>query len=154
MPTDWNDDEQLLADLGEAMRAADDVPGRFVEVGMAAFAWRSIDAELAGLTFDSAEPAAAGPSPGARAEQAPLRSMTFTARDLSIEVEVRDDALIGQIAPPAPGELDVRVYDGATRTVAVDEVGWFVIQPRPVGLFSLHVRTGDGAGVVTEWTAL
>ena len=49
---DW-DDEQLLAALGEAMRARREVPGWFVETGKNAYAWHNIDAELAQLTYDS-----------------------------------------------------------------------------------------------------
>ena len=55
----WGDDDHLLAALGEAVRAARAVPPEFTAAGQAAFTWRTIDAELAALTFDSAaaEPA-------------------------------------------------------------------------------------------------
>jgi hypothetical protein len=35
------------------------VPADFIEVGMAAYAWHNIDAELAALTYDSARAASA-----------------------------------------------------------------------------------------------
>lgn len=47
-------DEELLAELGAALRTAEEVPAGFVNAGKAAFAWRGVDAELAALTFDSA----------------------------------------------------------------------------------------------------
>ena len=47
------DDEELLAALGEAIRAREAVPEWFVETGKNAYAWHNIDAELAQLTYDS-----------------------------------------------------------------------------------------------------
>ena len=50
--TAW-DDEELLAALRQALRARQAVSPGFVEAGKGAFAWRTIDAELAQLTYDS-----------------------------------------------------------------------------------------------------
>ncbi|SEB44828.1 hypothetical protein SAMN04489727_1834 [Amycolatopsis tolypomycina] len=144
MPTHWNDDDSLVADLGKALRARTEVPDRLVEIGKGAFAMRTVDAELATLTT-------AGLA-GARAEPARLRTMTFTARDAGIELEVTEDALLGQVVPPRAGEVEVQTRDGAATTVTVDDVGWFVIRPRPAGLFRLLSRSVDGTKIVTEWT--
>jgi hypothetical protein len=146
----WDDDELLAADLAEAMTAAARVPDRFVRAGKAAFGWRTVDAELAQLSFDSAGAA----SEGTRAETAVLRAMTFAASQVAIEIEVTADGLLGQIVPPQQGELDLRWRDGTTRTVPVDEVGWFRIGPRPTGLFRLYLRTASGLSVCTEWVTL
>lgn len=43
----WDSDEHLLADLAEAVLAARKVPPRLVDAGKAAFAWHTVDAELA-----------------------------------------------------------------------------------------------------------
>ena len=52
--TGWaNDDDDLLALLRDALAEQREVPTRFVEAGKATFAWRSIDAELAALAYDS-----------------------------------------------------------------------------------------------------
>lgn len=153
MPTDWNDDDQLLADLGEAIRAGGDLPDRFLDLGRAAFAWRDVDGDLAALTFDSAA-APAHALTGVRAGQAALRSMTFVGRELTVELEIHPDAVVGQVAPPAAGDIELRLRDGQTLAVTVDEVGWFTIRPRPAGLFSLRLRTPGGTEVLTEWTAL
>src|SRR6516225_1532356 len=85
------DDEELLAALGEALRARREVPEWFVETGKNAYAWHDIDAELAQLTYDSLadrEPAAA-----VRSEAASIRALTFTSARLSIEVEVGECVL-------------------------------------------------------------
>jgi len=143
-------DDDILAELAEARRAASDVPGRILEIGRAAFAWRTVDAELVALSHDSA----ASPTAGTRAEQAAVRALTFVARDLTIEVEVTDDALQGQVVPPQPGEIELRDRTGAVATAPVDEVGWFVIARVPRGMFRLHLHTASGATVVTEWITI
>ena len=109
MPDGW-DDEQLLAALGEALRARQAVPEWFVETGKNAYAWHNIDAELAQLTYDSAsdqERAAA-----VRSEAASIRALTFTSARLSIELEVAEDSLVGQIIPPRAGTLEVHTTAG------------------------------------------
>jgi hypothetical protein len=143
------DDEQLLAELAEAVRAAGDVPAGFIAAGKAAFAWRNVDAELATLTDASTAGLV-----GTRAEPASLRSLSFVARELSIEVEVTADALLGQIVPAQPGEVRLHQRDGSTRTVPVDDVGWFVVRPVPEAMFRLLVRTAGGSAVITEWVTL
>jgi hypothetical protein len=154
MAIDWNNDEQLIADLGEALRAEQKVPVRLVEIGKAAFAWHSVDGELAELTFDSAAPSGQEAMAGTRAEPAAFRAMTFAASELNIELEVITDALVGQVAPPQPGEIEVRLRDDSAGTVMVNDVGWFEIRPRPVGPFRLHMRPADGGEVFTEWISL
>jgi hypothetical protein len=145
----WDSDEHLLADLAEAVLAARDVPPRLVDAGKAAFAWHTVDAELAALAFDSAvEPA------GTRAETATLRAMTFVASHATIEVEVTSDALLGQVAPPRSGEILVRQADGLVRTVPVDALGWFTVRPRPTGMFRLELTQPTGPRVLTAWTTL
>lgn len=149
-----NDDDQLLASLGEAVRSAKDVPARFVEIGKAAFTWREIDAELAALTHDSADSAIGRVAAGTRADPADLRTLTFVASRLTVELEVVPDALLGQLVPPQPGEIELLRRDGATSMAAVDDVGWFAIRPLPSGLFRLRVRPAQGEPVMTEWILL
>lgn len=145
----WDSDEHLLADLAEAVQAARNVPQRLLDAGKAAFAWHTVDAELAALAFDSAgEPA------GTRAETATLRAMTFVSSHVTIEVELTADALLGQIAPPAAGELLVRQADGHVQTVPVDALGYFTVRPCPTGMFRLELTRPTGPRVLTAWTTL
>ena len=144
-------DEQLLAALGEAMRAREAVPEWFVETGKNAYAWHNIDAELAQLTYDSLvdrERAAA-----VRSEAASIRALTFTSARLSIELEVAESSLIGQIVPPRAGTLEVHTTAGVTSS-PVDEIGCFVVDPIPSSPFRLRCRTEDGADVLTGWITL
>jgi hypothetical protein len=146
----WDDDE-LLAALGDALRARQEVPEWFVETGKNAYAWHNIDAELAQLTYDSLddrERAAA-----VRSEAASIRALTFTSARLSIELEVSESSLVGQIIPPRAGTLEVHTTAGVTSS-PVDEIGCFVVDPIPSSPFRLRCRTKDGADVLTGWITL
>jgi hypothetical protein len=140
--------DELFAELREAMLTAAEVPERFLAAGRAAFAWRTADAELAALTQDTAIDQALS---GTRAEPSAHRALTFTAGDQSIEVELSQDALQGQVVPPQPGEVELRTPDGAARTAAVDNQGWFTIGPVPTTMFRLHLRPANGDTLITEW---
>jgi hypothetical protein len=140
-----NDDEALLAELRDAMLAAEQVPPRFVAAGKASFAWRTADAELAALTHDSTTLA------GTRTETADIRSMTFVAPTLTIEVELMPDGLAGQLVPPQPGRIELQPREGTPRSATADDVGWFVISPPPRGLFRIRVTVASGTSVATPW---
>jgi hypothetical protein len=150
----WSTDERLLVSLDTALRAAREVPRSFVDVGKASYAWHNIDAELAALSYDSATDELAERLSVTRAESAPLRAMTFAAEQLTIEVEVISDALIGQLVPPPPGEAELILAKGEPTTLTVDEVGVFTVRPVPIHAFRLRCRTGDGANVMTNWIVL
>ena len=140
-------DEELLAELRDAISARRAVPPEFVEAAKAAFMWRNIDAELAQLTYDStqgAEPAAA-----TRSEAASIRALTFTSPRLTIEVEVTDDSVLGQIVPAQLATIEVQAQYGPRSVISTDEIGCFSIQPIPAGPFRLRCQTGAGTDVLT-----
>jgi hypothetical protein len=160
MASHWtNEDEELLAALDDALRTARAVPRDFIEAGKAAYTWRSIDAELAELddgtelatlSYDSAVHQE-NTRAAAQAEAAPLRALTFASNDLAIELEITSDELHGQLVPPQPGRVEVRLATGQVLTAAVDELGWFVLQPVPPGSFRLLCHTSGGGSVLTGW---
>jgi hypothetical protein len=143
-------DEQLLAELREALNTAEQVPDGFVAAGKAAFAWRTVDAELAALAQEATDADALA---GVRAERAAVRALSFLASDISIELEVTPDALLGQLVPARPGTIEVQAQDGSRQTVTVDESGWFAIRPLPSAMFRLHLQTAND-NVITEWVRL
>jgi hypothetical protein len=146
------DDEQLLAALREAVHAREVVPPEFVEAGRSAFAWHNIDAELAQLTYDSSRDRDYELS--VRAETASIRALSFTSAHLTIELEVTQDSLVGQIVPAQAGTITVQPRQGAETAAAVDEIGCFSIRPVPSGEFRLHCRTAGGIEALTGWIAL
>jgi len=146
------DEEQLFDALREALRARQAVPARFVEVAKSAYAWHNIDAELAQLTYDSS--LEQDRLAGVRSETASVRALTFTSAHLSIELEVTDDALIGQIIPAQEGTIEVQAHDYTTPAVPIDQIGCFAIDPIPASPFRLHCHTDEGTDVVTGWITL
>ena len=74
------EDRQWLVALREAMREIDLVPTSVLDAARAAYSWRTIDAELAHLTYDSETSEAMA---GARSQQAALRAgeLTVTMQD-------------------------------------------------------------------------
>jgi hypothetical protein len=140
-----SDDAALFAELRDAVQAAREVPPQFTAAAKAAFAWRTVDADLADLAHDSTTLA------GTRTDTAQIRAMTFVAPALTIEVEIMPDGLAGQLVPPQAGRIDVEPRDAAPRTLSADDVGWFLITPPPRGMFRIRVTLADGATVVTPW---
>ena len=155
MARPWReDDDQLLAALAEALRSEQSVPAEFIAIGKAAFSWRDIDAELAILTYDSAFEGAEAELAGARSEPASLRYLTFASGELTVEIDVTVDAILGQLVPPGPGRVEVRTADGALITAVIDQGGGFTIRPVPRGSFRLYCHSANGASIVTNWLVL
>jgi hypothetical protein len=134
------------------MRARQAVPAWFIETGKNAYAWHNIDAELAQLTYDSERDQRRVAV--TRSETASIRALTFTSPNLSMELEVTEDCLLGQIIPPRHGTIEAQTRTGASTTVPVDEIGCFAVDPIPASPFRLRCRTADGADVLTGWITL
>jgi hypothetical protein len=147
----WDDDE-LLRELQQALRARRAVPPEFVEAAKNAFAWRNIDAELAQLTYDSID--GSGLIAATRSEAASIRALTFTHPRLIIELEVSADAVLGQIVPAQSGTIEVQTHAGADPEISTDEIGCFSIQPIPPGPFRLRCRVAADIDVLTGWVTL
>ncbi len=147
----------LEDELRRVLARIDPVPPGLAEAGIGAFAWRTIDADLAELVFDSLvdqDEAAL-----VRGDQQG-RLLSFRAGTLTIEVEVTGTGparrLMGQLMPPQRGGVDIRHADSTT-TVEADELGRFSAGPLPAGPVSLRWRPGsapDQPPVVTEWISI
>jgi hypothetical protein len=88
-----------------------------------------------------------------RSEAAFIRVLTFTSARLSIEFEVAEGSLLGQIIPPRAGTLEIHTTAGVTSS-PVDEIGCFVVDPIPSSPFRMRCRTEDGTDVLTGWVTL
>jgi hypothetical protein len=146
------DDGPLLAALRAAIEARAAVPAAFVEAGRNTYAWHNIDAELASLSYDSLQDA--GQAAALRSEDASVRALTFQSARFSIEVEITDDALFGQLIPPQPGVAEIQTRSGPTVTAPIDDAGCFSFERRPAGPFRLRCRTETQADVRTGWVAI
>lgn len=144
-------DDELLEALRRAVSARGEVPDDFVAAAKDAFAWHNIDAELAQLTYDSrnAEHALA-----TRTEAASIRALTFTSGRLTIELEVTEHSLVGQIVPAQPAVVIVLPRSGNEVEIEADEIGCFAVEPIPHGQFRLRCRTSAGVETLTSWITL
>jgi hypothetical protein len=154
MSSQWADDDELVAALQEAFRAERDVPREFIQAGQAAFTWRDIDAELATLTSDSATGLAAAAAAPVRSAEASPRFLTFRSADLTIELEISAEGIVGQIVPPQPGRAETRPATGPVSGTEIDDIGCFVVQPLPSSPFRLHCQASSGISAVTTWITL
>jgi hypothetical protein len=138
--------------LRSVIDRADPVPSAVVEAARAAYTWRTIDAELAELTADSAMASA-----GIRSSSAP-RLLTFEGLGIEVEVEVAQTGttrrLTGQVVPVGAAQVTVRSAD-ATLDVAADDLGRFTVEGIPSGAISLSVlRAGAEHPIVTSWVSI
>jgi hypothetical protein len=144
--------DPMFTTLRNVIDRADPVPQAVVEAARAAYTWRTIDAELAELTADSALAAA-----GVRSSSAP-RLLTFEGNGVEIEVEVAQTGstrrLSGQLVPVGPAQVTVR-WPGGTGETAADQLGRFAIDGVPGGSVSLAVlRAGAEHQIVTSWISI
>lgn len=148
-----HEDETLMGELRALAGRADPVPAESVAAARAAFAWRTLDAELAQLAYDSLLDDR--PLAGVRGVATP-RLLTFEAARLTLEVEAVGEGperrLLGQLVPPQPGRVEVR-HRGGFVTTEADEVGRFAFEGVLSGPVSLRCDpAAAGAGTVyTDW---
>ncbi|MFJ8196433.1 hypothetical protein [Streptomyces sp. NPDC096152] len=135
--------------LEEELRAAtailDPVPTALRQLAVEAYALHDLDTRIAELTFDSLVDAL----PVRGATDVP-RMLTFRAGELTVDVEVTEDGLLGQLMPPRPARIEVLSGPHAGVPLTADELGRFTGDAPPAGPFALRLRTG-GDVVVTEW---
>jgi hypothetical protein len=149
MNSSWWTDDALMRELGAALREAQ-AEESIVRVGQAAFAWRTVDAELEiiGLDADSV-PAGAGRVRGGQSRSP--RTLIFRGERVSIEVEIDEAGLVGQLTPSGPGQVTLITVDGPQATALTDEVGGFTLPPPAPGPMRLECTFGADH-FLTEWT--
>ena len=111
---------------------ADDPPDSVVAGALWVHEWRTMDAALAELTFDSLEDLELA---GVRSRSS-LRELTFVSDELTIEIEVepgpRTATVSGSVEPSGPGSVRL-IAAGEVHEGSLDESGAFSIA---------HVRRG------------
>ncbi|MPZ72796.1 MAG: hypothetical protein GEU74_06115 [Nitriliruptorales bacterium] len=148
-------DDDLPAELKALADRLDPEPEWLRGAAKALYTWRTVDAELAELTWDSLTDEAA--LTGVRGTAAP-RLLTFQGAGVTLDLQIEDTRsgrrLLGQLAAQGPAQLEIRHRDG-TDGVALDELGRFVVEHLPGGPVSfrtrLTTRTGDSVVVDTAW---
>jgi len=147
-PKNVSPDDVLADALAQVFAAIDPVPDHVSAAARAAFTWRTIDAELAELAFDSADQPL-----GVRGGEV-NRQLTFRSASVEIELMVTEaDArqLVGQLIPPDVAGIELVSGDDSAM-VDSDRLGRFTFDHLPSGPARLVVRDADGAVLVqTDW---
>src|SRR5438045_1899644 len=116
-----DEDNALLRELSRIVTAGDPVPTEVIAAAKASFTWRTIDAELAELAFDSLLDDDALLVRGADQP----RLLTFEGSSVTIELVVVTEAdsrrVIGQLVPVQQADVEV-VHRGGTATAYADEL--------------------------------
>lgn len=156
-------DADLFRDLRSLLARLDPVDPRLLDQARFAYCWRSVDSELAELSFDSLvdhELALAVRAAGDPATEP--RMLGFGAvvdgEDVAIEVELTPGpgpggaTLVGQLVPPVSTTVELQAGSGESSAVHTDDLGRFLIEPVPSGPVRLRVRHGD-RHVHTTWVS-
>lgn len=139
------DDQQLLDDLAEAMSSQRDVDPRHRDAARSAFTWRTVDAELMALTYDSLDaPVAVRGVVGAEP-----RALSFTTTSGSLEVELDDGVVRGHVVPAAAVTVVMSNAAGESLRADTDEDGMFELPGSLPGPVRFSVE-GDLSGT-TPW---
>jgi hypothetical protein len=150
--TRWDpSDDDLMAELGQALAEAQDVPAEVAEAARASYTWRTVDEELEQLTlaYDSAMVDAAH----VRAAGSAARMLVFESEDVTIEVEVNDDVLMGQVVPVGPGRVVLEDPKGILEETEADDGGFFLFRRPNTNPLRFTWVAGD-TRVVTQWVPL
>lgn len=158
-PGDEQADETLMAELRTAAEVHDGVPRAVVDAAKASLTWRTIDAELADLAFDSSvdDAPVLVRGPAAVSDE---QMLTFETERVSVDLQVTPvrgggRRLVGQLAPACVAEIEVRSSAGVVARVTSDELGRVPSTDLPAGPMSLRILIeGDAQAVVTDWVTV
>jgi hypothetical protein len=145
----WDDDDRLLADLRAALQQAGAPTPGMTAAGAAAYSWRTLDAELAVLSEESA----ATESALVRGAPREPRTLEFRGARLSVELERTGTGLLGQLVPPTSGQVTLLGPGGELGRASADELGCFTLDHTSGGPVRVRCQTPSGA-LVTEWFRL
>lgn len=141
MEHDLDKDEAVVAELRAFFAEVDPVPRLVNETAKASLGWRRLDAELAELLSDSAldENSLAGVRGGAPS----VRALTFTATELTIDVEVHHEdetpTLLGQVSPAGAAAIEIQLVDERVVSTETDHLGRFRVKLPSRGPIRLRV---------------
>lgn len=146
-----DDMQPALLALGRALQAADGPPPDLIRQAKLSFTWRTIDAELAELSFDSA---VSGDLVGVRSSGGTARTLTFETPSVVLDLEITPAGPAFDLAGSLmPGDVTLTQQrpDGAETAVPVDDLGRFTLAGVAAGPLRFVIRSAGGTSVVTDW---
>jgi len=149
-PADWCDgDDELMAELSEALAAADNIPSHLVEAARASYTWRTVNADLDSLALIS-ESSTDGDLLVVRGESTAPRLLSFEHNDVGVEIEISGSVVRGQLYPVRSGLITVVTAAGPFADTRTDEMGCFVVDWPRSGPVRLRCDTEDSS-FITDW---
>ena len=145
----WSSDDVLLADLQAALAQAG-VGEADLEAGRSALGARTVDSELAALTYDSLvdDHAAERGAPDAP------RRLVFNAGSASVELDVLPDRIVGRLVPGMAADVVVQSRSQQLGRTTADDAGGFTVALAARGLLVRVRCSGPSRTLVTDWVTL
>jgi hypothetical protein len=122
-PLDPANDDALERLLSGGLDGVERVPATALDAAYGAIGLVTVDAELAGLIYDSRQPELAL----TRNEEAGARIVTVANDHLTIDLELLGDGrtIVGELQPAEPAQVEVETVGHDRVTVSADEFGRF-----------------------------
>jgi hypothetical protein len=133
------------ANAGDGPALPADACERMMRAARSAYIWRTVDAELEHLSVASDTVPEAAVRSHVRS-----RIVRFRGKNVTLEVEIGDDVIVGQVYPTQSGLVTLSPASGPATEVSTDGMGCFTIERPTDGPFRLRCDTPDSS-VVTDW---
>ena len=125
-----------------------------------AFSWRMTDADIELFTLVAdygleagrvrSSPAGAGAQVSDGGGHRRPQALVFQGERMSVQIEIDESGIVGQLIPPQPGQVTLVTADGPQATTQADEVGCFSLPMPGSGPLRLDCQLGD-YHFLTEW---
>ena len=124
---------------------------KYIRAAQAAFTWRTVDAELEILSLETGLEVSGTARVRGSGRGTP-RMFAFHGEQLSVEIEIDEDGIVGQLTPPGPARVTLVTTGGPRAAADADEVGCFTLPPPGPGPMRLDCQRGSER-FLTEWTS-
>jgi len=145
-----SDDDALMQELKQALARSAPGSDAVLEAGRSAYTWRTVDEELARLTYDSVlDDGALVRSTGS------ARNLVFEGDHLSVAVDILPRRIVGQLVPAVRGDVVVQSRTGEVARGTADAYGCFTVDVGSTSDPLLRLRcTTASRTVVTDWISI
>ena len=141
-------DELLLAELKQALaRSRHPHEDKLIADAQDAFSFLAVHDEFAALVFDSLWEDKLETTSRAVTT---IRTLAFESAEISLEIEVSADGVVGQVSPAGAATVEAERANGRRSSVDTDDFGSFTLLTPGSGPMRFHVSRG-AEGVVTDW---
>lgn len=143
-------DDDLMRELKAAWSERDLVTDSARRSAEGAYAWRTIDAELLVLSYDSL---LADELSVRRAGGVEVRTASFHGNGIILEIEIDNGDLLGQLVPGQACRVTLESTDQAARSTDADEAGFFSFPNLAGGSVRFRFEI-NGSMSKTDWWTL